>query len=307
MGGKGKTKRASHADDVIEQEAHLKRRKVEKNVENQAEDQNDERTTAILERIESLDDKFFQAVTGSVIHWYHGRKRDLPWRKDHKNAYGVLVSEIMLQQTRVSVVIPYWEKWMAKWPTVRALGEELSEETVMSHWAGLGYYSRARNLWALGKYCVEKCNGELPQNKAGLLKLPGVGPYTASAVASICFDEPVGVVDGNVARVLHRVFGVSGPSVIQPWLWRVMDSLASVKLPKPKGARNRELSGSGSLADIEDAGVASIPRNLNQSVMEVGALVCLPDNPSCSECPLQNVCEASAKNPAEYGRKATKK
>jgi A/G-specific adenine glycosylase len=211
-----------------------------------------------------------------LLAWYDRGKRALPWRRD-RDPYRVLVSEFMLQQTRVDVVVPYFERWMARWPTIRDLGAA-SVDDVLAAWSGLGYYRRARNLHALAVQVVAERGGELPRTAAELVELPGVGPYTAAAVASIAFDEPVAVVDGNVERVLARL---------------VCDQRA------PGAARRRTIEEAArrlvtAMTQADPAAVAP-PEGLragdwNQAVMELGATICVPGEPNCLECPWARTC-----------------
>lgn len=197
--------------------------------------------------------------------WYLQNKRDLPWRKT-KNPYSVWLSEIMLQQTRVSQGLPYFQRFMEAFPTVFDLANA-EESTVLKLWQGLGYYSRARNLHHTAKYVAYELDGVFPSNYKDLLKLKGIGDYTASAIASICFDEPVAVVDGNVYRVLSRVFGIHTP----------INSVAGIK--EFKSLAQRLLS-------------RDEPGNYNQAIMDFGALHCKPQNPLCENCSLSVECIA---------------
>jgi A/G-specific adenine glycosylase len=194
--------------------------------------------------------------------WYATAKRDLPWRRTN-DPYAITVSELMLQQTQVITVIPYYRKWLKQFPTWQVLAYA-KETEVIKAWEGLGYYRRARNLHALAKIVV-LTGGELPHNEEGLLKLPGFGPYTAAAVGSIAFGLPLAVLDGNVMRVLTRVLAMSD----------------DISLPKTR-AKLQELA-TIFLGDGD-------PSIHNQAVMELGATVCLPHNPMCLICPLQNGC-----------------
>src|SRR5262245_55127974 len=146
------------------------------------------------------------SIAERIVGFYRRHQRDLPWRKT-RDPYAIWVSEIMLQQTRVATVIPYWERWMARFPDVRALADAPLDD-VLAAWAGLGYYSRARNLHARAKWVAAERAGELPRTAAGLREVPGIGPYTAGAIASIAYRERAPLVDGNVARVLARVHAV---------------------------------------------------------------------------------------------------
>eukprot|EP00392_Amoebophrya_sp_AT5.2_P006351 g6363.t1 len=149
-------------------------------------------------------------LSTAISNWYKSNRRDLPWRKQPEDAYKVLVSEIMLQQTRVAAVIPYWTRWTHTWPDVKSLAEETNMDRVLEHWAGLGYYNRARNLKKIAETTVGELQSiNLPNSREKLRALPGIGPYTASAVASISYGERVGTVDGNVQRVMYRVFHVN--------------------------------------------------------------------------------------------------
>ncbi len=203
--------------------------------------------------------------SSKLLNWYRRHGRTLPWR-GHPNPYAVWVSEIMLQQTRVETVIPYFEKWMVRFPTVNALAEA-GEQDVLNHWEGLGYYSRARNLHKAAQVIVAEYDGKLPHSVAELRKLPGVGRYTAGAIASMAFglDEPV--LDGNLRRVYARLFNVEIPADStdgEKLLW----SLATQNLPKGKAG------------------------DFNQAMMDLGATICLPKNPRCLLCPLLEECEA---------------
>ena len=208
-------------------------------------------------------------LSNQLIYWYLQNKRDLPWRKT-KDPYKVWLSEIMLQQTRVAQGLPYFLKFVEAFPTVFDLAES-KESTVLKLWQGLGYYSRARNLHFTSKYISDELNGVFPKSYKELLKLKGVGDYTASAIASICYDEPVAVVDGNVYRVLSRFFGINTP----------INSTKGIKEFKTLAE---------TLID------ASQPGTYNQAIMDFGALDCKPQNPLCDTCPLSESCVALEKN-----------
>jgi A/G-specific adenine glycosylase len=202
----------------------------------------------------------------SLIRWYRGVKRDLPWRMD-RNPYRIWVSEVMLQQTTVAAVVPYYERFMKRFPHLKSLATAPIED-VLENWAGLGYYSRARNLHKAAQ-ALNKIS--FPQTAAELLELPGFGPYTARAVASLAFDEKTGVLDGNVIRVLSRRFG---PGV--EW-W------------KPQGrAQLQDLA--DQLAQVD------APADLNQGLMELGATICTPQSPACLLCPWSKDCVARAED-----------
>lgn len=208
------------------------------------------------------------SFSDKILTWYHKNKRDLPWR-DTVDPYKIWLSEIILQQTRVAQGMPYYFKFIAAFPTVEDLAKA-EEERVLKLWQGLGYYSRARNLHAAAKMVVDEFKGEFPITYEGLLKLKGVGDYTASAISSICFNEAQAVVDGNVYRVLARYFGVDIP----------INSTAGIKYFK-------------SLA--QEMLHAGNRRDYNQGIMEFGAMQCTPQNPDCTVCPLANGCMALGK------------
>jgi A/G-specific adenine glycosylase len=204
-----------------------------------------------------------------LVFWYLQNKRNLPWRAT-TNPYPIWLSEIILQQTRVDQGTSYYFKFIEKFPTVFDLAMA-SEEQVLKLWQGLGYYSRARNLHFSAKYIVNELNGNFPSTYKELLKLKGVGDYTASAIASICFNEPTAVVDGNVYRVLARYFGID----------TTVNSSSGIKEFKQLAQQ---------LLDVEN------PSTHNQAIMEFGALMCKPSNPDCAICPLNNSCFALSKN-----------
>jgi len=202
-------------------------------------------------------------------HWYSNNKRELPWRQTN-NPYFIWLSEIILQQTQVSQGLPYYLSFLEEFPTVFDLAKA-EEGKVLKLWQGLGYYSRARNLHVTAKYIVEVLNGQFPDNYEDLLKLKGVGDYTASAIASICFNKATAVVDGNVYRVLSRYFGIDTP------------------INASKGAKEfKHLA--QELIDEKD------PATFNQAIMEFGATQCKPQNPDCLICPFNDSCIAFNKN-----------
>lgn len=203
-----------------------------------------------------------------LVSWYLINKRDLPWRKT-TNPYLIWLSEIMLQQTRINQGLSYYIRFVEAFPTVFKLAAA-KEEDVLKLWQGLGYYSRARNLHFSANYIVHNLNGVFPQNYKELLKLKGVGDYTASAIASICFHEPTAVVDGNVYRVLSRYFGIETP----------INSAQGIKEFKKLA---------------QELIAAENPGNHNQAVMEFGATICKPQNPTCNICVLNHSCLALKK------------
>jgi A/G-specific adenine glycosylase len=203
------------------------------------------------------------AIRRRLLAWYRKHKRDLPWRRT-EDPYRIWISEIMLQQTRVAAVLPYYARFLARFPDVQALAEA-EEQDLLAAWAGLGYYSRARNLQRAAKKIVEL--EEFPGDRASLGELPGVGDYTAAAVASIAFGLPHAVLDGNVARVLSR---------LAPELGDI----------KSDAARKRLRALAEALLDRKR------PGEFNQALMELGATVCVPKRPLCESCPIRQYCEA---------------
>ncbi len=206
-------------------------------------------------------------ITRRLLKWYDSEKRDLPWRKT-RNPYRIWVSEIMLQQTQVDTVVPYYRRFLKAFPSVKALsGAPLDE--VLKVWENLGYYSRARNLHAAARAIVERFKGRFPRRRKEILSLPGIGPYTAGAVLSIAFGEPVAAVDGNVRRVVARLFALKDTKG-HPGMQKI-ESLAAALLP-------RDRSG-----------------DFNQALMDLGATICIPKGPRCDHCPVQDLCLARAK------------
>jgi A/G-specific adenine glycosylase len=202
-----------------------------------------------------------------ILSWYACHGRQLPWR-GHPDPYAVWVSEIMLQQTRVEAVIPYFERWMERFPNVSDLAAA-SEQDVLSAWEGLGYYGRARNLHRAAKIVVEGYGGELPRDLAALRKLPGIGRYTVGAIASMAFGLNVATLDGNLRRVFARLFDVAEPAD-SPAGEEILWALAEKHLPKGRAG------------------------DYNQALMDLGATVCLPRNPTCRLCPVRELCKAFA-------------
>jgi A/G-specific adenine glycosylase len=220
---------------------------------------------------------------GSLCDWYHAFKRDLPWRR-RSDAFAIWISESMLQQTRVETVIPYFERFMARFKDLAALAEG-EEEEVLALWSGLGYYRRARALHAAAREIMEFHGGVFPRERGALLGLPGVGPYTAGAVLSMAFGASEALVDANVARVFARVFALEAPlrsPALEQALWRLAEAL----VPAEDGGS-------------QDAQKGVDPGSWNQAVMELGATLCTPKSPRCQLCPLQERCEARARGRAE--------
>ena len=204
-------------------------------------------------------------LSSQILNWYNHNKRDLPWRAT-SDPYKIWISEVILQQTRVEQGLSYYLRFVKRWPDVEQLAEA-SEQEVLKMWQGLGYYSRARNMLAAAKQILRDYNGVFPQTAAELKKLKGIGEYTAAAIASIAFEEAVPVIDGNVYRVISRIFDVEIP----------IDSSQGKKYFK-------ELA--------ENLLIKTNPGDFNQALMEFGALQCIPKSPDCEICPLQRSCLA---------------
>jgi A/G-specific adenine glycosylase len=217
-------------------------------------------------------------LAARLLDWYRLQGRSLPWR-GHPDPYAVWVSEIMLQQTRVETVIPYFEKWMRLFPSIKDLASA-SEQEVLNAWEGLGYYSRARNLHKAAQLVVARYAGELPSDLKSLRGLPGIGRYTAGAIASIAFNRDEPTLDGNLRRVFARLFDVSEPADA-PAGKEILWKLAAEHLPP------------GQAGDY------------NQALMDLGATICLPRKPRCLLCPLMELCQARA-NGTQEGRPVLK-
>ncbi|WP_416879249.1 A/G-specific adenine glycosylase [Litorimonas sp.] len=242
----------------------------------------------IKSRTEIKTEQEIEKMRAGLLDWYDAEGRTLPWRvrpEDRKagktpDPYAVWLSEIMLQQTTVPHGTPYWHKFLEAFPTVTDLANA-ERETVLSMWAGLGYYARARNLHKCAQIIRDEYDGVFPKTEAALLKLPGIGPYTAATIAAICFDQATNIVDGNVERVISRIFKVEEP------------------LPQ---ARQPLRLLAGTLADPRRAG------DYGQAVMDLGATICTPRSPDCPNCPWDDYCLAKEKGaPEAYPRKAAKK
>ena len=216
-----------------------------------------------------MDKNTPRLIQENLLPWYADNARDLPWRKT-KDPYQIWVSEIMLQQTRVETVIPYFIRWMEIFPNIDCLAGA-DEDQVLSTWEGLGYYSRARNLHQAARILNDKFQSMLPKDPEFLQKLPGIGRYTAGAIASMAYGLNVPVLDGNVRRIFTRYFNIDTPlqtSETETLLWHRAQEL----LPKEKAG------------------------DYNQALMELGALICLPKNPICNKCPLSSGCLANNLN-----------
>ena len=206
-----------------------------------------------------------EQISSALLAWYDRCARVLPWRGFH-DAYRTWVSEAMLQQTRVETVLSYYDRFLTRFPDLVSLASA-SEADVLKEWEGLGYYSRARNLWKGAGQVVSEYDGVLPRDPEKLRKICGIGPYTAGAIASIAFDIPVPAVDGNVIRVLSRVFGIR-TDALQPETRRRIEEIAASLVPPDR------------------------PGDYNQAVMDLGATVCIPGTPDCGRCPLSGFCDA---------------
>jgi len=216
----------------------------------------------------------YRALVQSLLSWFEGHARDLPWRRT-LDPYAIWISEVMLQQTQVNTVIPYWRRWLRELPTVRSLASA-SLPKVLKLWEGLGYYTRASNLRQAARIIRRQFAGRFPRSFDDLLALPGIGRYTAGAICSIAFNQPAPILDGNVIRVLTRVFGIDGiprQKKTNARLWGLAQDLVSqanrVRQPKERNCSR-----------------------LNQALMELGAVVCTVRLPDCPRCPLRRRCLA---------------
>jgi len=215
----------------------------------------------------------------NLLTWYGENKRILPWRLENSHPYATWVSEIMLQQTTVPTVIPYFQRFLAKWPTIGDLAEASLDE-VLHLWQGLGYYSRARNLHQCAKKIVTDFGGIFPSDEKMLKTLPGIGDYTAAAIGAIAFDRPTVVMDGNIERIMARLFLVKEPlPQSKPILKQYAKTIASEKNP-------------GDYA---------------QALMDLGSSICTPKSPLCKQCPIAIHCKAFHHHPEEYPKKQPKK
>jgi len=214
------------------------------------------------------------ALVRRLLHWFRQNARDLPWRRT-RDPYAIWISEIMLQQTQVKTVIAYWQRWMRRLPDLRALARA-RPDAVLKLWEGLGYYSRARNLQKAAGKIVDRHGGRFPEQFDELVALPGIGRYTAGAICSIAFNQPTPVLDGNVIRVLTRLFGIAENPRQQETnakLWRLAQNLV-------RAAARRRRAGDHDCS------------HFNQSMMELGALICTSRRPKCALCPVRKHCVA---------------
>jgi len=233
------------------------------------------------QRNRSLSQALQTRIQTQLLRWFAKRARDLPWRRT-RDPYAIWVSEIMLQQTQVATVIPYFRKFLRLFPTVRRLSHaDLSE--VLKVWEGLGYYSRARNLHRAARLVCDQFQGKIPELLQDLLTLPGIGRSTAGAILSIAYDQEVPILDGNVKRVISRLFAISDDPAkgrTQERLWHLSESLIPKQQANP----------------------------FNQALMDLGATVCMPKESLCNLCPLRDFCEAKVLgNPEEYPTRAKRK
>lgn len=225
-------------------------------------------------------------VASRLVSWFAAAARDLPWRHT-LDPYAIWVSEVMLQQTQVRTVIPYWTRWMQRLPTVADLASAPAAD-VLKLWEGLGYYRRARHLQAAAQGIMGGAGARVPGDAEGWLALPGIGPYTAGAIASIAFNQPAPILDGNVARVLSRLLALPGnpkARAVSGVLWAAAASLVEAA---------RGLSVPEALAHAPRVRLSGACSALNQALMELGALVCTPARPSCGACPVRDLCRAHA-------------
>ncbi len=235
-----------------------------------------------------------------LLSWFSSNARDLPWRRT-RDPYAIWVSEIMLQQTQVKTVIPYWERWMRELPTIQAVAKA-SPAKLHKLWEGLGYYTRVRNLQKAAQQIVAEHNGKFPENFADILALPGIGRYTAGAIASIAFDQPCPILDGNVIRVLTRLFGIrENPreKKTNARLWLLATELVKVASEQKKNVHDERrlmllplLGERAGVRAVVHPKTRSACSQLNQSLMELGALICTPRQPQCDACPVNQHCLA---------------
>ena len=254
-----------------------------------------------------------------MLHWFSTSARDLPWRRT-RDPYAIWVSEIMLQQTQVKTVIPYWERWMRELPTIEAAAK-VNPARLHKLWEGLGYYTRVRNLQKAAQQIVAEHHGKFPETFDAVLALPGIGRYTAGAICSIAFNQPTPILDGNVIRVLTRIFGIATDPLeksTNAQLWQLSGELVATaaehktirnsnKRPSAEVFTLSSIPNGGAGRGEEVLGFSSFKRaglivssgncsSLNQSLMELGALICTPRSPNCPACPVQKLCVAFREN-----------
>lgn len=219
----------------------------------------------------NLPPKHLATLQGNLLRWYRVNRRDFPWRRG-RQPYRIWLAEIMLQQTRIAAVLPYYENFLKRFPTMDSLARARESE-VLKYWAGLGYYSRARNLHRAARKIAAERDGNFPRDREAALALPGIGEYTAAAILSIAFDAPLAALDGNVARVLARLFAIRG-DLRTPTKWQRLTKIAQELLP------------------------ANSPGDWNQALMELGEAICTPRSPQCDVCPIASHCKARIMNVA---------
>jgi A/G-specific adenine glycosylase len=257
-----------------------------------------------------------QSLVRGLLDWFSTNARDLPWRRT-RDPYAVWVSEIMLQQTQVKTVIPYWERWTRELPTIEALANANADK-IHKLWEGLGYYTRVRNMQKAAQQIVAEHGGKFPKTFDAVLDLPGIGRYTAGAICSIAFNQPTPILDGNVIRVLTRLYGIaSDPREKQTnaQLWQLAQELVAAAAGQGSPTKNSRAKGLAPPKPPVDAS-SELPRplggegwgegarggpethcsHLNQSLMELGALICTPRSPQCLICPVEKLCVARKNN-----------
>ncbi|HXN28071.1 MAG TPA: A/G-specific adenine glycosylase [Candidatus Acidoferrales bacterium] len=215
----------------------------------------------------SFTGRALKTFQSRMLAWFRVQQRDLPWRRS-RDPYRIWVAEVMLQQTRIAAVMPYYHRFLSCFPTLESLARA-SEPEVLKLWSGLGYYSRARNLHRAARIMIARHKGQFPRALDAALELPGIGVYTAAAVLSIAYDVPLAVLDGNVARVLARIKAIRG-DLRAAKNWRALTAAAQVFLATPT------------------------PGDWNQALMELGEVICTPQSPRCGECPVAGHCRAYA-------------
>jgi A/G-specific adenine glycosylase len=228
-----------------------------------------------------------RTIVRNLLAWFAKNGRDLPWRRT-RDPYGIWVSEIMLQQTQVKTVLRYWDRWMEALPTIEALANA-PQQTIHKLWEGLGYYTRVRNMQRCAWAIQEKHGGKFPRKFEEVLELPGIGRYTAGAICSIVFNQPTAILDGNVTRVLCRLFGVGGDprqKETNAWLWKLAEELVN----EAGNLRRNPDKKQSKIEEEEEKEDEVSYGELNQSLMELGALVCTPRQPLCQECPVIRHC-----------------
>ena len=231
-----------------------------------------------MDRITKTQPGKILKMTALLLDWFGKNARDLPWRRT-QDPYAVWISEIMLQQTQVKTVIPYWNRWMQELPSIEAAAK-VSSDKLHKLWEGLGYYTRVRNLQKAAQVIVEKHGGRFPDKFEEVLALPGIGRYTAGAICSIAFNQPTPLLDGNVMRVFARIFCIAEDpkdKETNARLWKLAEELVECAAKKSPPACS----------------------HLNQSLMELGALICTPRNPQCTICPIRKLCVAFRENRVE--------